>query len=181
MFHYVPSIFLDTRKITRNPSRSDLNWRCWVNEECHHCHLTECDTSLVDRYRYFGGMWHSHWGRPKPFLFPVRWVPSYPLLSSSLYVRQPDYYIKCVMCTFCFQSPWCHHCYRYNLWVSYRDWRRFSGYHESVWTLQISQFIHQSVLPTSRYTCSTNVKTPIAGGSYDQSCYTLRYIHLFHA
>ena len=86
MFNCVSSIFLDTRKITRYLSRSDWHWRrrvnplnaavnpiCHllallgarhilhvsrirVNDECYHYGLMECDTCLVDRYRYFGGM-----------------------------------------------------------------------------------------------------------------------------
>ena len=103
----VSSIFLDTRKITRHLNRSDWNWRCWVNDKCSimvlwnvtlvwqigRDILQECDNHIKEDQNH------------KPFLFPVRRVLAYPVLPSSLYVRQPDHCIKCVMCIFCFRVP----------------------------------------------------------------------------
>ena len=91
--------------------------------------------------------------------------------------------IKCIRLTFnsfwltSFKGTWRHHSNRHNLRLPHRNMGRFSGNCSIGWTVQVSQFIYQSVLSTSRNSSSTNEKTPDwRGNLYGRRSSTVKHI-----
>ena len=94
--------------------------------------------------------------------------------------------IKCGRLTFNsfwltpFKGTWRHHSNRHNLRLPYRNMGRFSGNCSVGWTIQVSQFIYQSVLSTPRNSSSTNEKTPDWRGNLYRRRYST-FKHITHA